>query len=158
MTATLVDLYQLFCKLQSVVFDNKYEDRDLLLAKVQSWYEQGEYKKCKRLIRKGETKYRKDEIWLRFYRFLCEYRSGKSAVAQLTLKDILKTNPDLVSSRGFLLDVMDDAVVREAIERHYSKAEVNRLDLVVCSERETHSRFVDQASYSGPRNLDQAIS
>ena len=146
MTASLVDLYQLFCKLQTVVFDNKYQDRDLLLAKVQSWYEQGEYKKCKRLIRKGETKYRKDETWLKFYRFQCEYRSGKSALAYRTLKDILKTNPDLVSSRGFLLDAMDDAAVREAIERHYSKAEVNRLDAEVRSERDAHSRFVDQAN------------
>jgi hypothetical protein len=146
MTASLVDLYQLFCKLQTVVFDNKYEDRDLLLAKVQSWYEQGEYKKCKRLIRKGETKYRKDETWIKFYRFQCEYRSGKSALAYRTLENILNTNPDLVSSRGFLLDVMDDAAVRETIERHYSKAEVNRLDAVVRSEREAHDRFVNQAN------------
>jgi hypothetical protein len=146
MTTSFIDLYQLFCNLQTVVFDNKYEDRDLLLAKVQSCYEQGEYKKCKRLIRKGETKYRKDETWLRFYRFQCEYRSGRSALAHRMLEDILKTNPDLVSSRGFLLDVMDDAAVREAIERHYSKAEINQLDAAVRSEREAHRCFIEQAN------------
>jgi hypothetical protein len=41
---------------------------------------------------------------------------------------------------------MDDAAVREAIERHYSKAEINQLDAAVRSEREAHRCFIEQAN------------
>lgn len=145
MKENFVQLYELFSQLGRIVFNCKYEDRDLLLNKVQCYYEQGEYGRCKRVIRGAQGRYTSDKMWLDFYLFLCEYMGGKKAVAYRKLDYILRTKPHLVSNRGFLHDVMGDGKVRQMIGAHYTKAEVDEFQSVVRKENVEHTTFIQQA-------------
>jgi hypothetical protein len=142
----LAELYGLFGQLQDVAFINKYEDRNLLLDRVQSSYEQGHYQRCKHLIHKGRLKYIDCKELLMFYQFLCEYKGGNELVARRTLEVIIEGKPDLVSSRGFLADVIGDCSIREIIQRHYTGPEVDRLFAVIREESGELKHFIVQAN------------
>lgn len=146
MKETLSELYELFAQLQEIAFSNKYEDRDIVLDKVQCYYEQGQYRRCKRLIRSRQARYPADRIWLEFYLFLCEQKSGDTRRARQRLERILETKPHLVSSRGFLANATHDCGVREILEQHYTEAEIAEFDLVVRREIEEQSGFIEQAN------------
>jgi hypothetical protein len=146
MGTSLAELYQLFGKLQDIVFRNGYEDRDVVLDKVQSYYEQGQYRRCKRLIRRRQRRYTSDNTWLSFYLFLCEYKMGRKLQGARILAKVLESKPHLVSTREFLLDAIGDSEIRKIIEDHYTRAELAEFDGVVQMELEVHNRFVEQAN------------
>jgi hypothetical protein len=146
MGKSLAELYELFGKLQDIAFRNGYEDRDVVLDKVQSYYEQGQHRRCKRLIRRRERRYASDSTWLSFYLFLCEYKMGRRLQASRSLAKVLESKPDLVSSRGFLLDAIGDSRIRKTVEDHYTSAELAELDAVMRTEVEVCNRFVEQAN------------
>jgi hypothetical protein len=146
MGKSLTELYELFGKLQDITFHNRYEDRDIVLDKVQSYYELGQYRRCKRLIRSRQDRYQNDKKWLGFYLFLCEYKGGNKTQAIRSLANILESKPHLVSSRGFLLDAIDDSRIRQIVEDHYTTAEVAEFDAVVRTETEAHNRLTEQAN------------
>jgi hypothetical protein len=145
MTVTVADLYRLFIQLQAIVFHNKYEDRDIVLDKIQCFYEQGQYRRCKRVARTSQTKYPNDRVWLEFYLFLCEYKSNDRHEAMQRLERILQTRPHLVSSRGFLVDVMLDQQIREILKRHYTTGEITEFDDLVRKELEEKNSLIEQA-------------
>ena len=146
MEKTLAELYELFGRLQVVVFTNRYEDRGLLLDKIQALCEQGKYKRCLRSIHTAETKFPSDKVWLEFYRFLCQYRGGNKAVAYRALDRILNSKPQLVSNRGFIANVMTDSAIREVVGRHYTEAEIRELDSVIRHEAAAQADFIAQAT------------
>ena len=146
MGTSLAELYKLFGKLQDIVFRNGYEDRDVVLDKVQSYYEQGRYRRCKRLIRRRERRYTSDKTWLSFYLFLCEYKMGRKLQGTRILAKLLESKPHLVSARGFLLGAINDIEIRKIVEDHYTRAELAEFDGVVQAELEVHNRFVEQAN------------
>lgn len=146
MKENLTQLYALFGQLQNVVFRNRYHDRDVLLDKVQSLCEQAKYRRCKRSIKIAEVRLPDDRPWLEFYRFLCQYRSGDRVAACRTLDGILKAKPHLVSSRGFLGDLLADSDICQVVERHYTHAEIKDLNSVVRQEATVHTNFIAQAN------------
>lgn len=146
MSRPLCDLYQLFLELQMFVLSNKSEDRDIVLDKVQCFYEQGQYKRCKRFVRRRQAKYPSDKVWFDFYVLLCEHKSGRRKAARRKLEEILKAKPDLVSSRGFLVDIIEDRGIREVLERQYTEPQLAEFDRVLRGEFDQRKEFLDQAN------------
>jgi len=83
---------------------------------------------------------------LDFYLFLCEYMSGNKAVAYSNLERILNAKPHLVSSSGFLSDVMNDSQVQHIIAKYYTDGEIDELHSVIHRETTVSERFFAQAN------------
>jgi hypothetical protein len=146
MKDNLAHLYELFDQLRDIVFNNRYRDRDVLFSKIQCDYEQGKYRRCEHSIRTARAVYTKDRTWLELHQFLCEYMGGNKAAACDKLDDILKARPELVSNRGFLLDVISDSSVRQIIEKYYTNVEIEAFDLVVGEELAAYAGFIELAN------------
>jgi hypothetical protein len=145
MRENLWQLYKLFCVLRITVFKNKYEDRDVLLDKLQYFYHRGDYKKCKRFVRRARTKLANDAELLEFYLFRCEYMNGDEAGACKRLERILAKKPDLISCRDFLTGLITDSRIRSIVKRQYSEAGMKELTSVVCEEEKGREKFMEQA-------------
>ena len=146
MGKSLAELYDLFGRLHSIAFCNGYEDREVVLDKVQVYYESGQYRRCQRLIRRRKRRFADDSTWFSFYEFLCDYKMGRKKQAARTLSQLLESKPHLLSSRGFLVDAIGDSDVRKVVEHYYSVAELREFDAVVQTEIDLHKRFIDQAN------------
>lgn len=158
MKENFVQLYELFGKLQRLVFGNRYEDRGVLTDKIQGMCDQGRCGPCRRLLRRAEARFPRDEIFWKFHRFRCEYQTGNTAAACRTLDRILKAKPDLVSSRGFVADAMIHSDVRQVIDRYYTKEEIEKLSSVVREEAKVNSDFITQAGKLKAYYQDRANS
>jgi hypothetical protein len=145
MSQNLFGLYQLFVQLQELVFNNDYTDRDISINKVQYQYYSGQYRKCENEIGKAITEYPRDRTFLEFYFFLCEYMSGRRNDAYLKLETILRDKPDLVSSRGFLEEVILDKNVKTVIEKHYTEKEIGELNTVLQREDLLEKSYIARA-------------
>ena len=146
MGKSLAELYDLFGRIRSIAFCNGYEDREVVLDKVQVYYETGQYRRCKFLIRRRKSRFAGDSAWFTFYQFLCDYKLERKRQAARILAQLLQSKPHLVSSRGFLVDVIGDGDVRKIVEHYYTVPELREFDAVVQTEIEVHNRFIDQAN------------
>lgn len=143
MKNNLCELYQLYIKLRNIVFNNKYVDRDIMLNKVQFFYYTGRYRDCRKTARLARSQYPSDAGFLDFYLFLCNYKSGKKHRAQNKLENVLKSKPHLISSRGFLGDVVSDKAIADLIEKYYSKTEIENFYSVISQEKALNQRIID---------------
>jgi hypothetical protein len=145
MSQNLFELYELFIQLQELVFNNKYSNRNISIGRVKYYYETRQFNKCKKEINRVYTKYPKDKNYLDFYLFLSEYMSGSKEKSYKMLDNIFKNNPHLVSSRGFLDDLLQYKKVIVLIEKYYSENEIDELEAVLNREKLSHRRYIGQA-------------
>lgn len=145
MTQNISELYLFFIQLQDIVYKNNYSDRDTSLSEIQHYYYSGQYSKCEKKIRNTIPKYPKDENFLAFYLFLCEYMQGAKDSAYNRLEAILREKPHLVSSRGFIEDVIHDERVMEQIKKYYSAKEIEEVGVVLFKEESIEKNFIEEA-------------
>ena len=145
MSQNLFELYKLFIQFQDLVYSNNYIDRDISISKVQHYFYSGQYEKCKKEISKSIFKYPDDKNFLDFYSFLSEYTSGQKDKSYKMLDTILKSKPHLVSSRGFIDDLLNDDKIKELIQKHYTENEITELRLVLKREEDLQKSYIDQA-------------
>jgi len=139
-------LYELFGELKSMVFNNKYEDRAVLFDKVQSFYEEGKYTRCRCSVQGGNPENADDKTWLEWYLTLCDFRVGREQNAIESLDGILQRKPDLVTNRGFLIDVIQNKKATERIKEHYGKKEIDSFYLTITQEASARQCFMEQAN------------
>ena len=145
MAQNFYELYLLFMQLQKLVYNNSYSDRDIFVSEVQHYYYTDQFAKCKRIATEGILKYPKEKNFLEFYSFMSEYKLGKTESAYSMLENLLKEKPHLVSSRGFLSDLLDDNKVSSLIEKLYSEKEVSELKEVLNRESIKGKSYIEQA-------------
>jgi len=145
MSQNLFELYKLFINFQDLVYSNNYIDRDISISKVQHYFYSEKYEKCKKEISNSLLKYPNDKDFLNFYSFLLEYSSGQRDKSYKMFDTILKNKPDLVSSRGFIGNILIDDKIKELIQKHYTENEITELKVVLKREEDLQKSFTEQA-------------
>lgn len=144
MSNNIYELYLLFLEIQNVIFKNKYLEKEVLLDKVQFYYNSEQYEKCKKTIQKSNSA--NDKTTLRLYYAMTEYKLAKKESVLLILADVLKDKPDLISYRNFLKDLYLDKKVNAPIKDIYTESEILDLSNIIQSETLVLNNFTRQAN------------
>lgn len=139
------ELYDIFLEYQVHIFKILTLDRDITINKVQYYFYSGQLKKCIRLIDIAISKYPNDISFLSFYSALCQYNIGSKEKAYEEFSSIFNLKPHLVSSRGFLKDVLQDDRIKNMINSNYEAKEIMELDSVLDVEEQDSNSFIENA-------------
>jgi len=124
------EIYQLFCKLQTVVLNRKPIDRDRFIYKMQVLYYSGQYRQCIKLVQSEGHRFEKDSTLYRNYWALSERGSGNMKSFYKIIEDTYKSRPyngTLVSSRGTFKDLLGDNKLMEILAQFHSSEEISSL-------------------------------
>lgn len=145
MHQSMHDLYKLYMELQKIIFlQSKYQNRDLLIHKVQFLYYSGQYKKCQKAIKRWMNDYPDTESLLSYYGLLCDFNLKKTNYDKV--KNVLEKkyyNGSLVSSRDLLKELLADETVNSLIESLYPKEEIDSMQQVMKTEEMQKKEFLD---------------
>lgn len=145
MHQSMYELYMLYVELQKIIFlQSKYQNRDLLIHKVQFLYYSGQYIKCQKAIKKWMSNYPDTESLLSYYDLLCDFKLKKSNYEKV--KSVLEKkyyNGSLVSSRGSLKELLKDKSINDLIESLYPKEEIDSMQQVIQTEEMQKKAFLD---------------
>ncbi|WP_037949486.1 hypothetical protein [Sulfuricurvum sp. MLSB] len=145
MHQSMHDLYKLYMELQKIIFlESKYQNRDLLIHKVQFLYYSSQYNKCQKTIKKWMTNYPDTESLLSYYSLLCDFKLRKNNYDKV--KSVLEKkyyNGSLVSSRDLLKELVEDETVRSIMESLYPKEEIDSMHQVMLKEDIQKKAFLD---------------
>ena len=124
------EIYQLFCKLQTLVLNKKPIDRDRFIYKMQSLYYSGQYRLCIKLIRSEGHRFEKDSTLYRNYWALSERGIGNMKKFYKIIEETYKLRPysgSLVSSRDTFKDLLGDNKLIEILAQFHSSEEISAL-------------------------------
>jgi hypothetical protein len=145
MYQSMYDLYKLYMELQKIIFlQSKYQNRDLLIHKVQFLYYSGQYKKCQKTINQWMTNYPDIESLLSYYSLLCDFKLKKINYGKV--KSVLEKkyyNGSLVSSRDLLKELVEDEMVSSLVESLYPKEEIDSMHQEIQKEDIQKKAFLD---------------
>lgn len=145
MYQSMYDLYMLYMELQKIIFlQAKYQNRDLLIHKVQFLYYSGQYKKCQKAIKRWMNDYPDTESLMSYYGLLCDFKLKKTNYDKV--KSVLEKkyyNGSLVSSRDLLKELLADETVNSLIESLYPKEEIDSMQQVMKTEEMQKKEFLD---------------
>lgn len=141
MTDNFYGLFKLYTELQHLVFTNKFENRELVLRKIQHYFYSENYELCIHQIQRGIKKNLKEDFFLQGYLFLSEYKQGKYNSAYKKLNEILASKPNLVDYRSHLKDILSDLKIKEIINKYYSDEELKLFYSVIEKEKTQEESF-----------------
>ncbi|HWD86698.1 MAG TPA: hypothetical protein VG367_01140 [Mucilaginibacter sp.] len=144
MSSNIFELYQLFIQLQEIVFKNRYTDRNIVITRIQYYFYSDQFKKCQTLIKKATINYSKEDRFLKFYSFLCKYNLGQKSEAYFFLEDILKNKPDLISSRDFLSNFIQDKKVIKLVKRYSLDNDFNEMIAILQREHAMRDSYINE--------------
>lgn len=144
MHRTIYELYNLYKSLQEIIFiKSSYQNRNILIHKVQFLYYSERFIECKSVINKNNNKYENTEL-LEHYDILCDYKLKKLDYDKV--EKVLKKKHyegSLVSGREFIGEIIDDSKVLEIVRKHYEESEVNKMFEVLKDEKNTRNVFIE---------------
>lgn len=139
------EIYQLFCKLQTLVLNKKPIDRDQFIYKMQSLYYSGQYHLCIKLIRSEGYRFEKDAALYRNYWALSERGIGNMKKFYKIIEETYKLRPysgSLVSSRNTFKDLLGDNKLIEILAQFHSSEEISALKQSVQHDQKQKEAFV----------------
>lgn len=138
------ELYQLFCKLQTVVLNRRPIDRDRFIYKMQSLYYSGQYSLCIKLVRSEGRRFENDSTLFINYWAMSERGIGNTKSFYKIIEDTYKSRPhngSLVSSRGTFKDLLGDNKLMEILAQFHSSEEISALKQSVQNDQKHKEAF-----------------
>jgi hypothetical protein len=142
MKKNLSEIYQLYIDIQTLVFKQNRETRDLFIHKVQLLFNREKYKEVIKHIQLNKNKYLQNEQFLNLYLSLSFYRSGKKDKAFDLLEKEFASKINLVSYRNTLKEFGDDKLLILLLQKYYTQSEIIKYKSVIEKERIQHGQFV----------------
>lgn len=110
------EVYQLRLKLMKILLSSKSKNKTVLHIQIKQLKRSGNYSKAIKLVKKQLKESNGSEIThLNWILFSLLYRSNRKQSIRL-LKDIVVNNPEIISYRGYFLDLLDDKDVVDVIK------------------------------------------
>lgn len=138
------EIYQLFCKLQTLVLNHSPLDRDRFICKMQSLYYSGQYRLCAKLIQSEGRRFEKDSTLYRNYWALSERGKGSMKAFYKIIEETYKSRPyggSLVSSRDTFKDLLGDNKLMEILAQFHSSEEIAALRQYVQQDKKHKEAF-----------------
>ena len=154
------EIYQLFCKLQTIVLNRKPIDRDRFIYKMQSLYYSGQYGLCIKLVRSEGQRFETDSTLCRNYWALSEYGLGHMKNFYKIMEDTYKIRPhngSLVSSRGTFKNLLGDNKLMEILAQFHSAKEISALRQSV-EQDQKHKEAFEQINQTLEKYIKGKIS
>lgn len=140
----IYELYELFNIIQEIIYRNDYLDRSALFQKLQYLYYSGQYKECKKLIKKNLKKYSKEIVFLSHYDLMCD--SKLNSIDYKKVEKVLKRRDydgGLVYSRGTIKVLIKDKKTKELIEKYYSNEEIKYCEDTIEQEQKQKDSYIE---------------
>lgn len=121
----IYELYELYKIIQNIVYKNDYIDRGTMFQITQYLYYSGKYKECKKYIKNYKPEFGNANEIFSYYDLMCDYKMNK--IDYNKVDNVLSRrdhNGGLVYSRSFIKVLIKDNGIKELIEKHYSKSEI----------------------------------
>jgi len=138
------EIYQLFCKLQTLVLNHRPLDRDRFIYKMQSLYYSDQYRLCAKLIQSEGKRFEKDSTLYRNYWALSERGIGRMKAFYKIIEETYKFRPyggSLVSSRGTFKELLGDNKLIEILVQFHSSDEIAALRQSVQQDKKQKEAF-----------------
>ncbi|MDD3773560.1 MAG: hypothetical protein PHC38_13030 [Weeksellaceae bacterium] len=145
MTNNFNELYDLYKQLQKLVFQNKLENRNIFVSKVQYHFYNGQYEETIKLIKNNSHKYSKDENFLNWYIFQSLYNLKRLPESYKLIESLFEKKAHLVSSRNSLKEYLNDKTIQELLNKYYSEKDLSELNKVIKKEELIEKAFIDNA-------------
>lgn len=146
MTDNLFELYKLFGQLEQLVYKTKLRNRDVSIQMIQFLFSAKEYSKCIRNAKRLIKAYPSDSNFLRLYIVRSLFTKGQRKDAYAELLRLIEGKPDLVSSRGFLKELLNDEKANEILLTKYADEELGKVKQVLTTESEMNRHFEENAA------------
>ena len=146
--ANFLEIYQLFCELQSIVLDKLPLIRGRFIYKMQYLLYSGQYRECKRLINTKGSKFSNDTSLYNGYLALSERGLGNMKNFYRIMEATYKLRPysgSLVSSRSMFNELLGDNKLLEILARYHSTEEVTSLKESIEKDSQ-HKNAFEQAN------------
>ncbi len=147
MTNNFDEIYELYKQLQKLVFKNRFENRNIFISKIQYLFYNGQYEETIKIIKKESHKYPKDENFLNWHIFESLYKLDKKQEACKLLESLFELKANLISSRSFLKDYLEDEEIKILLNKYYSEEDINELEKVIKKETKREKVFIENAKY-----------
>lgn len=140
----MFELYNLYKNLQRLIFiKSKYENRNILLHKIQYLFYSDQYTECKKVIKNGKNKYESTINLLEYYDLLCDYNLSKLDYKKVEyILNKKYYNGSLVSIRSFLIELINDKEFYSLLKKLYSQEEIEHLNKILTDERNQKEAFI----------------
>jgi len=154
------EIYQLFCKLQTLVLNRKPIDRDRFIYKMQSLYYSGQHRLCIKLVRSEGQRFEKDSTLYRNYWALSERGIGNMKSFYKIMEHNYKSRPyngSLVSSRDTFKNLLGDNKLLEILTQFHSAEEISALMQSVEQDKK-HKEIFEQINQTLGKHIKCKIS
>lgn len=140
----MFELYNLYKNLQRLIFiKSKYENRNILLHKIQYLFYSDQYIECKKVIKNGKNKYESTIDLLEYYDLLCDYNLSKLDYKKVEyILNKKYYNGSLVSIRSFLIELINDKKFYSLLKKLYRQEEIEHLNKILTDERNQKEAFI----------------
>lgn len=142
------EIYKLFLQLQKVVFNNKFENRDLVISKIQYYFYSKQYTQCQVVIKNRTDEYVDDKNFMMCYYIKTLYELNNKMSAFENLEELFKNKLDILSWRDLVKDLINDEEVQILLKKYYSNEEINNMENVIKQETKIKQ---------GTMNINQVI-
>lgn len=135
------DIYELRERLDRILSSSISTDINFLYKKISILQQEKKFKEAIRLIKKSIKKYSPSDNYLKWCLFSIEYEYNKTD-ALITLEEIIDIDTHLVSSRGFLKELIKDENVLKILERKSSNEKIQQLFSTIEQEDRAKAYFI----------------
>ncbi|MCG6467172.1 hypothetical protein K6U37_12005, partial [Vibrio parahaemolyticus] len=132
MAGNLMELYESYYDLLCIV-NRKNSSWESAIIDIQSFYYQGLWSDCYKRVKRAKKSYSDRINFLDWYEFLCLYKKQDDR-AKILFTDIVKRHENLVHSRSFLIEILDDEIYMTILQGSYTDTEIKQLKDAVASE------------------------
>jgi len=144
MEKNLSDLYDLFVRLQSMIIDNTYYNREIFIAKIQIYFDSSRFKECADEISKHGDDFPTDSELITSYKLLCDYNIDKIKTIPL-IEKYIEHKPHLVYNRLFFRILKDDDTINNLLHNYYTADDLCHYNQVVEQEELDRKSFINDA-------------
>ncbi|MBX4266519.1 hypothetical protein [Clostridium estertheticum] len=135
------EIYKLFLQLQKNVFTYKFENRDLVINKIQYYFCAKQYKQCQEVIINKMNEYEEDKDLMMSYYIRCLYEVNDKTGALERLEELFKNKLNILTWRSLFKDIINDKEVKILLEKYYSYKEVSSMQKLINEEKNIIQEF-----------------